>query len=294
VAAAVVELDPLADPVGTAAEDDDLVAAVRVRLAARLVRAVEIRRERLELGRARVDALVDRLEVVGEARIAHVGLALLQRQPELLIAEAGALQPAHRRAIERVQPGGHRALPHRRDLGELPQEPRVDAGDLVQLLDRPAALDRAEQIPHPPIGRDRQPLPQRAIVLVVHVRGANSSPLRPSSSERTPFMNASLKVRPIAIASPTDFICVVSVPVGLRELLEVPARDLDDHVVDGRLEGGGGEPGDVVLDLVEVIAERELGAIFAIGKPVAFRRRAPTIARRAGSSRSPSSGRSSG
>ena len=41
--------------------------------------------------------------------------------------------------------------------------------------------------------------------------GANSRPLRPSSSDRTPFMNASLKVRPIAIASPTDFICVVSV-----------------------------------------------------------------------------------
>ena len=41
--------------------------------------------------------------------------------------------------------------------------------------------------------------------------GAKSSPPRPSSSERTPFMNASLKVRPIAITSPTDFICVVSV-----------------------------------------------------------------------------------
>ena len=40
---------------------------------------------------------------------------------------------------------------------------------------------------------------------------ANSRPLRPSSSDRTPFMKASLNVRPMAIASPTDFICVVSV-----------------------------------------------------------------------------------
>ena len=39
--------------------------------------------------------------------------------------------------------------------------------------------------------------------------GANSRLLRPSSSDR--FMNASLNVRPIAITSPTDFICVVSV-----------------------------------------------------------------------------------
>ena len=35
-------------------------------------------------------------------------------------------------------------------------------------------------------------------------------PGRPISSARSPFWNASLNVRPIAIASPTDFICVVS------------------------------------------------------------------------------------
>ena len=41
--------------------------------------------------------------------------------------------------------------------------------------------------------------------------GVNSRPVRPSSSDRMPFRNASLNVRPMAIASPTDFICVVSV-----------------------------------------------------------------------------------
>jgi hypothetical protein len=40
---------------------------------------------------------------------------------------------------------------------------------------------------------------------------ANSMLPRPSSSERNAFMKASLNVRPIAITSPTDFICVVSV-----------------------------------------------------------------------------------
>jgi hypothetical protein len=47
-----------------------------------------------------------------------------------------------------------------------------------------------------------------------------------------------LNVRPIAITSPTDFICVVSVRVGIRELLEGEARDLRDDVVDRRLEAG--------------------------------------------------------
>ncbi len=36
-------------------------------------------------------------------------------------------------------------------------------------------------------------------------------PLRPVSRPRSAFCIASLKVRPIAITSPTDFICVVSV-----------------------------------------------------------------------------------
>ena len=37
------------------------------------------------------------------------------------------------------------------------------------------------------------------------------SPQRSCSSERTAFWSASLKVRPIAMTSPTDFIWVVSV-----------------------------------------------------------------------------------
>ena len=61
-AAAVVELDALTDAVGAAAEDDDLAARRRVGLALAVVAAVEIRRERLELGGAGVDALVGRRE----------------------------------------------------------------------------------------------------------------------------------------------------------------------------------------------------------------------------------------
>ena len=41
----------------------------------------------------------------------------------------------------------------------------------------------------------------------------SSSPVRPVSSERSAFCKLSWKVRPIAIASPTDFIEVVSVLV---------------------------------------------------------------------------------
>ena len=68
VAAAVVELDALPDAVRAAAEDHDLLPRRRIGLALLLVGAVEVRRERLELRRAGVDALVGRLEPVLEPR----------------------------------------------------------------------------------------------------------------------------------------------------------------------------------------------------------------------------------
>ena len=67
VTAAVVELDPLADAVRPAAEDHDLLPRRRVRLALVLVGAVQVRRERLELRGAGVDALVGGLDARARA-----------------------------------------------------------------------------------------------------------------------------------------------------------------------------------------------------------------------------------
>ncbi|CAM5573279.1 hypothetical protein SCALM49S_06302 [Streptomyces californicus] len=57
------------------------------------------------------------------------------------------------------------------------------------------------------------------------------------SSERRAFWRASVKFRPIAGASPTDFMVVVQGGVGGGELLEGEARGLDDDV-QGRVRGG--------------------------------------------------------
>ncbi len=75
-----------------------------------------------------------------------------------------------------------------------------------------------------------------------------------------------MNVRPMAMASPTDFICVVSVGSALGEFLERPAGDLGDDVVDGRLEAGGGLAGDVVGDFVERVADGELGGDLGDGE----------------------------
>ena len=89
----------------------------------------------------------------------------------------------------------------------------------------------------------------------------------------------------MAIASPTDFICGVSV-VGLGKFFEGEARNFGDHVIDGRLEAGGRLARDVVANLIaSVYPTASLAAIFAIGKSSRFATPAPNCATPADSSR---------
>ena len=62
------------------------------------------------------------------------------------------------------------------------------------------------------------------------------------------------ELRPMAMASPALFICVVSVGsacgmVAVRKHLEGKARDLGDDVINARFEARGGFARDVVLVL---------------------------------------------
>ena len=78
-----------------------------------------------------------------------------------------------------------------------------------------------------------------------------------SSRLRIALANACWNVRPIAMTSPTDFMCVLSRSSTPRELLEGEARPLHDDVVDRRLEGGRRAQRDVVVDLLQRVADRE-------------------------------------
>src|SRR2546422_10477933 len=176
VTAAVVELDALADAIRSAAEDDDLRLRVRIRLARRFVRAVQIRRERLELRRARVDALVHRRQAHRRPSISDRRLRRVECERELFIAKTGALQAAHVVGREAVETSVRGRAPHGGNLGELAQEPRIDLRDLVDLVEVPATIDGAEQIPHATIGRNREPLAQRHIVLDVVVYSGGPCP----------------------------------------------------------------------------------------------------------------------
>ena len=96
MAAAIVELDALADAVRPAAEDGDLGAVGGLRLVGgrarerRLVGRVHVGGGRGELGRAGVDALEDRAHAQRVARRAHLVLALAGELGEARVGEAHA------------------------------------------------------------------------------------------------------------------------------------------------------------------------------------------------------------
>ena len=158
VHAGVVELDALPDAVRARAEDDDGRALARLDLGLLVVGAVVVRRRGCELGRARVDGLVDRAHPEGVAHAADHGLRHTPDGGDLGVAEAVALDEPEQVGRQLVGVGEHR-----RDVvdeGDLVEEPRVDAGGLVHLLDAcsrreaPAARGRS--------GRRSGPWPPRA------------------------------------------------------------------------------------------------------------------------------------
>ena len=73
--------------------------------------------------------------------------------------------------------------------------------------------------------------------------------------------------------------------VGGRELLEREPRHLDDDVVERRLEARRRDPGDVVRDLVEAVADGELRGDLGDREAGGLRGERATSATRAGSSR---------
>ena len=193
-------------------------------------------------------------------RDADLALAAAGEAREIAVGEALALQVAQPLRRQRVLALRLDLVGHRLDVGELGQEPRIDLGQLVDLRRRPAALEGAEQRPHPPIVRDHQLPLQRGELLVGLVLRLAEQRGAAAELERADALQERLLEGAADGHRLADRLHLRGQRlVGLRELLEGPARDLDDDVVDGRLERRRRDAGDVVRDLVEAIAERQLG-----------------------------------
>ncbi len=221
VDAAVVELDPLADAVRPRPEDDDArLLAVRTGLVFLAPGRVEVVRGRLDLRGARVHAAVGRADTARPAGAANVVLACLPRLRQIRVRPA---QPLEAQPVLGDQVGAcARGRQSARGALELRPEPRVEAfGEVVER--RPRGRRAGVELPR--AHRLQERLGERA-----------ADPHR---------LTDGLHLRPEGL-------------VGARELLEGEARELDDDVVERRLEARRRRAREVVRDLVERVADSEL------------------------------------
>ena len=142
------------------------------------------------------------------------------------------------------------------DEHDLVEEPRVDLGGLEDLLDRRALAQRLLHDHDAAVGRalrDPRAAPRRVRGLVAPVER------RAALLERA----ERLLQRGRVVAADRHRLADRlhggrERRVGGRELLEREPRHLDDDVVERRLEARRRDPRDVVRDLVEAVADREL------------------------------------
>ena len=138
--AAVVELDALADPVGSGAENQNLGLVglrrhLRLRRRVELIGRVVVRGLGLELRRAGVDGLVHRVDVEAAAQRPHTGLAgqFGTQGGDLAVGKSVVLGAPQQIGIQDRGPGQLRTQGHQRV--DLIDEPRVDPGGFGYLLD---------------------------------------------------------------------------------------------------------------------------------------------------------------
>ncbi len=210
VHAAVVELDALADPVRARRRGSTTLRLVGAdRLVLVLVGRVEVRASRASNSAAQVSIVLKTGTTPSSRRRART----------VVLADAHACArargPTGRAAWPRAAPRARRspsAPPAKRLLRldhppHAVQEPRVDPrvrGDLVDVM---PGEERAAQVEEA-LRRRLLELRERAPRAAAAPR-PSSRPSRPISSERIALPSASANVRPIAIASPTDFIWIV-------------------------------------------------------------------------------------
>ncbi len=258
VHAAVVEFDALADPVRTAAQHHDLALVGRVGLALAmlgLVGRVHVGGVGGELGRAGIDALVDRTHVVGQARFAH-GLGVRLHQPgQAPVGEALLLQVAQLGGRQAGQRAGLDLRLGLDDVLDLGEEPRVDVGLGVHLLERHAQAERIADVPDAVRARLADLLDDLVAIGRLLVQPVDAD-LQAAQRLLERLLEGAAHRHHLA----HRLHLRGQVAVGLREFLEGKARHLGDHVVDRRLERRRGlATGDLVLQLVQRVADRQLG-----------------------------------
>ena len=258
--AAVVELDPLADTVRSAAQDHDPVTVARSDLALVLPGGVVVGGLGLELGGAGVHQLVGGLDAQVAPGGAHLGGLHAAGGGDLRVGVAQALGLAQQVRAELLRAQATLELDQ---LAHVLEEPGIHRGRLEELLQGPARAQGLVQVDQPlGVGGAQQ----RGKDLARRRLDALDLAARVEAEARLAGLEPAQGLLECLLEGPADGHRLAHAlhlrakrGVGAAELLEGEARDLHHRVVDGGLEAGRGLPGDVVLDLVEGVAHGELG-----------------------------------
>ena len=262
VYAAIIEFDALPDSIGTAAEHDDLVTIAGFGLAFLVVTRIQVGGARREFGGAGVDALVNGPYTERTPVFADADLVATEQVRDAIVRKTLALQIAHLVRVDRVEPASGQAGFELDQFFDLHQEPRIDGGMIENLFEAVARTKSIGDIPDPLCTRQTQLLAVQVFeILRIHILVDDLvEPVHAGFESAQGFLKGLLE-----IASDRHnlanrlHLCRQSI-IGLREFLEGKPRNLGHDIVDARFERGRGcAAGDIVLELVQRIAYRQLG-----------------------------------
>ena len=258
----VVELNALADPDGAGAQHHDDGPAGSWKgpgLTEAVEAGVEVGGLRVELRAAGVYHLIDG----GFGRHGQVRRAGESAQRVVWIAQALAGLIVLRR--QAVSPQGQFKVRH---VFKLVEEPAVDAGDAENLIHTDPGLKRFKHCEEPVVVHPAQALPDGGGVLrVLLAVEAVLSDLRAPDGLHQRHLKAGGDGHDLA----GGFHLGAQGPAGVCKLVKGPLGHLHHDIVQRRLEAGAGLASDVVFDLVQAVAQGDLGGDLGDGIPRGLR-----------------------
>ena len=266
--AAVVELDTLANAVGTGTQDHCLglvrrrglvgghaLLGIWARAVDVLVGLVVVLRGARELGGAGVDRLHAGNHAQTLAVGAHKALVRAGQRSDLGVARTVLLEQAHRVGVDILHAQAADALLDLDHIVDAVEVPRIDTADGVDARDIPAAAQGLDHKEDAVLGRGSHGLSELVVTQLVGTllaTGANAlvAVLQRAHGLAEGFLKGAADRHDLA----HGLHARGERGVGALELLEGKARHLNDTVVDRGLKAGGRGLGDVVDDLVERVA----------------------------------------
>ena len=263
--AAVVKFNALPDAVRAAAEHHDFFVAGGTRFAFAVfgfIAGIEVGGAGGKFRRAGVDPLVDGAHFEGVAVRAHGVFIGVQQLGQTAVGKAFLFEFAHLRGInagERLfakffgvfvqrQFGAH-------DVFNLHEEPRVDAGNLVHFLQGPASGEGVAHVPDAFGAGFTQFFFQQFAVLGFFVHAVDAH-FQPAQGFLERFLEGAANGHDFA----HGFHLRGQAVRRLREFFKGETRNFGDHVVNRRFKAGRrGAAGDVVAQLIQRVAHRQLG-----------------------------------